>query len=302
MIPRAYLHLIGCLAILVITHPVYGAFRNNNHVYQLAELSVVKAELLAKQTNASIAEVDIPVFQNQLPIHLYAKAIDVHNQLRQLQRQYGINQMPEQSLPDKPVRTANVYELLERVSAGLDTLLKHKGLGLPPEPEPKRGKSTEDNYTELWYLTRILSAMVPPPDTKSIQTQLNIVKSSLASIASKQSLRKADVLTVAKIAREPRAIMLVAYQNMHLLGRLQRRLELEPIHPGTLGTGDLRLSDIYDITRYTIADLHRTRITLGLSRLEADGVVTTETSINDLYQSLREIHDQLIAMTGSQRL
>jgi hypothetical protein len=48
--------------------------------------------------------------------------------------------------------------------------------------------------------------------------------------------------------------------------------------------------------------LHRTRITLGLSRLEADGVVTTETSINDLYQSLREIHDQLIVMTGSQRL
>jgi hypothetical protein len=62
------------------------------------------------------------------------------------------------------------------------------------------------------------------------------------------------------------------------------------------------LSDVYDITRYTIADLHRTRITLGLSRLEADGVVTTETSINDLYQSLREIHDQLIVMTGSQRL
>jgi hypothetical protein len=302
VIPKAYLHLIGYLTILVITNPVYGAFRNNNHVFQLAESSVIKAELLAKQANASIAEVDIPVFQNQLPIHLYVKAIDVHNQLRQLQRQYGISEMPEQSLPEKPLRTASVYELLERVKGGLNTLLKLKGLDLPPEPEPKRGKSTEDNYAELWYLTRILSSLVPPPDTKSIQTQLNIVMSSLAIIARQQSLNKADILTVAKIARKPRAIMLLAYQNMHLLGRLQRRLEVEPIHPGTLGTGDLRLSDIYDITRYIIADLHRTRITLGLSKLEAGNAVTSETSINDLYQSFRDIHDQLIVMTGSQRL
>jgi hypothetical protein len=300
--PKVYLHLIGCLSILVLADPVYGAFRNNNHVFQVAESSVMKAELLAKQANASIAEVDIPVFQNQLPIHIFAKAIDVHNQLRQLQRQYGINEMPEQSLPDKPVRTGNVYELLERVSSGLDALLKHKGLELPPEPEPKQGRSTEDNYAKLWYLTRILSAMVSPPDTKSIQTQLNIVKSSLTNIAKQQSLNKARVVTVANIARTPRDIMLVAYQNMHLLGRLQRRLELEPLQPGTLGTGDLVLSDVYDITRYTIADLQRTQITLGLSNPDADTAVTSETSINDLYQSVRDIHDQLIVMTGSQRL
>ena len=299
---KACLHLIVCLTILVTLNPVYGAFRNNNHVFQLAESNAIKAELLASQANGSLAEVNIPVFQNQLPIHLFAKAIDVHNQVRQLQQKNGINQMPEQSLPENSVRTANVYSLLELVSGGLDTLLKHKGLAIPPIPEPERGKSTEDNYAKLWYISRVLSTMVPPPDSKSIQTQLNIIKSSLASIAEHKSLNKADVSTVVNLERSPRAVILVAYQNLHLLGRLQRRLEVEPIQAGALGTGELVLSDVYDLTRYTIADLHRTLISLGLPKSKAGTAVNSETGLNDLYQSLRDIHDQLIVMTGSQRL
>ena len=158
---KIFINSMACLTLFAMSSSTFGALPNHNKVFQLAELSVIKVELLAQQAGAPMQKIKIPDYQNPLPKHLYAEAIEVYDQIRKLQKLNGVNVMPAQTLPDESMRTANVYALLELINESLNRVLVKKGIERPVELERVHGKSIEHNYAALWYLTRTLTTMVP---------------------------------------------------------------------------------------------------------------------------------------------
>ena len=97
-------------------------------------------------------------------------------------------------------------------------------------------------------------------------------------------------------------VILVGYQNLHLLGRLQRRLVIGPRRPGSPQIDRQTLHDLFELSRSMLADTHRTRVALASPKPAEAPSGVDAVSLADLYVSMREIHDQLLAMTRSQPL
>lgn len=287
------------LIMLSVHGQAIALLRDNNQIFEVAELAVIKLVLLAPYSGISLRSFDIPEFENKQPIDLYKVTLEAHKQLRRLHRNFGIAEMPVAQIVEADITEEDVYDLLELLNQGLDVLLEQRGLERPLGPESVIGKSAEINYARLWYLTHILTDMLAPPDTQAILAQLAFVKASLNTIARTRKLKNSKDSKTSFDKKSPRDVMLVAYQNLHLLGRLQRRLQIDPVRPGSVATGPVAIDAIYEVTRSTVAHLHQTRLTLGLPRPAAFIVVDHKPSFSELYRAMRDIHDKLIAMTGS---
>ncbi|RMF13012.1 MAG: hypothetical protein D6758_14005 [Gammaproteobacteria bacterium] len=277
-----------------------AAIRNNNHVFALSTQCEAGLEAVAGALGKPLPNPDTPVFQNRLPIHLYAKTLDFHDQVRQLQQANGVPPLPAEGLPEGTVRPRNVYRLLEAACEGLYAIGKARGLQPPPEPESALGKTTDDNYARLWRLTQRMAALVPPPQASDVARELARAEKALDNLASSQSLTTTEDITAPGTpSTSPRAMLLVGYQVLHLTGRLQRQLNVEAIRPGSVKTGQVTLQDLYDLARILNADLHRT-----LQALRQPGITAApapeSADIETLARRWAQLRDRLLALTGSE--
>jgi len=276
--------------------------RDNNHIYEVAELGIIKVELLAQTSGIALGKLAVPDFENKQASDLYQRTLETHQLLRKLQEKSQVVVLPEIAPLASQAGNDETYDLLESINEGLDVLLLQQDLERPLGPESLYGKSANDNYNRLWYLNRLLVALNSPPDSRSVQTQLAFIKKSLQSLARQKSLKLAELSTQQYRQKSFRDVMLVAHQNLHLLGRLQRQLKVRPINPDTLGTAEQALIDVFELTRSTIGHLYRTRVSLELPDPGSVNAATENSSVEDIYASMQEIHAELIAMTGSQAL
>ncbi|WP_369601620.1 hypothetical protein AAIA72_01130 [Hahella sp. SMD15-11] len=245
-----------------------AAIRNNNHVFALTRQCDAGLEAMAGILNKPLPDPPAPVFQNTLPIHLYARTLDFYDQVRQLQTARGATPLPPESLPEGTVAPRHVHALLEKACRGVFDLLVAAGSQIPEEPDLPLGKTVDDNYTQLWRLTQRMAALVPPPNAKDVARELDRVSAALDALAKARSLHEASgTIPAADNTPSERTLLLISYQILHLTGRLQRQLDVEPIRPGSLKTGPVTLSDLYDVARMLSADLHRTFQSLNLASL-----------------------------------
>lgn len=293
--------LCGIIAATLWTG-VFAEIRDNNHIYEVAELGIIKVELLAQTSGIALGKLAVPEFENKTPDDLYQRTLETQQLLRELQAKSGLGPLPEIEPPVEQLRNEDTYDLLELINKGLDVLLDQQDLERPLGPESLFGKSANDNYSRLWYLNRLLVELNSPPDSRSVQTQLAFIKKSLKSIAGYKSLASAGPISHRYQYKSFRDVMLVAYQNLHLLGRLQRQLQVRPIKPATLETGTQTLIELFELTRSTIGHLYRTRIALGLPDPGSVDAATEDSSVDEIYQTMQEIHAELMAMTRSQAL
>lgn len=276
--------------------------RDNNHIYEVAELGIIKLELLAQTSGIALGKLVVPEFKNKRSTDLYQQALAALGLLRQLQQKSSVTALAGVKPLARPVIYDDSFDMLEYINRGLDVLLEQQNLERPLGPESLVGKSANDNYGQLWYLNELLVELNSPPDSRSVQTQLAFIKISLNNIARHKSLNLAEPITPKIEQKSHRDVMLVAYQNLHLLSRLQRVLNVKPVIPGAMATGTRQLIDIFEVTRTTIGYLHRTRTRLGLPSPGSVAAETEESSVDDIYTRMREIHAQLVAMTRSQTL
>ncbi len=294
--------MVAVLLVICSNTQAQTEIRDNNHIYEVAELGIIKLELLAQTSGIALGKLTVPEFKNKRSTDLYQQALAVFGLLRQLQQKSSVAVLAGVKPLARPVIYDDSFDLLDYINQGLDVLLEQQNLERPLGPESLVGKSANDNYGQLWYLKQLLVELNSPPDSRSVQTQLAFIKISLDSIARHRSLNLADPLTQQFEQKSYRDVMLVAYQNLHLLGRLQRVLNVKPVIPGIMKTGAKQLIDIFELTRSTIGDLYRTRINLGLPDPGSVAAETEDSSVEDIYMRMREIHAQLVAMTRSQTL
>ncbi len=287
--------LLQSLVLMLITPCSLAAIVNNNHVYQLSDTMNQKVVALTKSKGKSLPEVDLPIFLDKLPIHLYAKSLDVYDQIKRLN---ASSQLEEKQLPFKTLRPKDVFDLLEEASTALDKELLAAGLDPAGyEVELPLGKSSADAYQNLWLLTYHLALLVPPPDMADTLAQIQRIEDEIKIVAKNKSLNFQPSASKSAQDKKVRDVILVMYQDMHLLGRLQRKLGTEAIIPGTPRSGELKITDIYDTARTTLADIHRMKIVMNIEESAPVNTSVSSASMNDLYAKSRSIHDLLLHLS-----
>jgi len=288
--------LLGMVA-LVVPRSASTAIVNNNHLYQMSDTLNQKVLALARARKVSIKATDAPIFSDKLPIHLYAKSLDIYDQTRRLSSDKSL---PDKELPNTVLRPTNVLELLSDVNMAMDGILRNEKLDPQSfERERPMGKNASEAFRDLWLLSYRLAALVPPPDVKDTLHQLDMIEQEVRLIAAKKQLASPVFELIPVTDKTSRDVMLVLYQDMHLLGRLQRELNTEAMIPGLLRSGKLGMTDIYDAARTILADLHRMKTSLSIDASADKPVTPSSASINALYSRAHLIHDLLLSLTGS---
>ncbi|WP_020408127.1 hypothetical protein [Hahella ganghwensis] len=291
-----YTRLIGIMALLT-TSQCYAAIVNNNHLYQLSEAMNQKVQELTKAKGKSVTDFEPPVFLDKLPIHLYAKSLDVYDQIKRLNPSSSLE---DKELPFKTLRPKDVMELLAEASDALDKELVANNIDPAAfEVERPLGKSGADAYQNLWLLTNRLAILVPPPNIADTLHQIRRIEQEIRLIATSKGLNVPSASSIQASNKTVRDVLLVMYQDMHLLGRLQRILGTEAIIPGSPRTGELQVTDIYDTARTTLADLHRMKTALLINSSAPSANKSGSASLDDLYAQARVIHDLLLKLTNS---
>jgi hypothetical protein len=287
-----------CLCVLLLglnSSVAHSAIVNNNHLFnKVAELHA-KVEALAKAHKKTLTDIEAPTFSDRLPIHLYAKSIDIYDQLRRLDPELGLAPM---SLPNKTLRPRDVMNPLNQINQVLDQLLAKKMVLLAvPESQVPLGKSAADVYQQLWWLTTMLSQLVPPPSASETLVQLKAVSLEIDQIAKALKQEPSAPMSVVVEGKIPRDVLLVLYQDMHLLGRWQRQTNVESMAPGALHSGVLSMADVYDTTRSFLADLHRMKTSMSITTDMKTPEPNSSASVDALYTEAKVIHDQLRSLT-----
>ena len=292
---RQHKFRLGIWLLVLMASYSHAAIVNNNHIYQLSDTMNQKVVALTKSKGKNHADVELPIFLDKLPIHLYAKSLDVYDQIRRLSES---SQLEEKQLPFKTLRPKDVLDLLAEASTVLDQELQ--AVNIDPsgfEVELPLGKTAADVYQNLWLLTYNLALLVPPPDMGDTLAQIQRIEDEIKIIAKSKSLSFQAPLTKSVSNKNVRDVLLVLYQDMHLLGRLQRKLGTEAIIPGTPRSGELKITDIYDTARNTLADLHRMKTALTIEESAPTGKSMSSATMNDLYTKARSIHDVLLSLS-----
>ncbi|OZG72085.1 hypothetical protein BTA51_17100 [Hahella sp. CCB-MM4] len=288
--------LIGIWALLTASQS-YAAIVNNNHLFQLSETMNQKVVALTKAKGKSVSDIDPPIFLDKLPIHLYAKSLDVYDQIKRLNPNSNLE---DKELPFKTLRPKDVLDLLTEASDALDKELTNNNIDPATfEVERPLGKTAADAYQNLWLLTNRLAFLVPPPDLADTLQQVRRIEKEIRLIAENKGLKIPSASSVQVQDKTVRDVLLVMYQDMHLLGRLQRILGTEAIIPGSPRTGELQVTDIYDTARTTLADLHRMKTALSITSAAPAAEKPGAASLNDLYSQARVIHDLLLNLSST---
>ncbi len=287
--------LIGMMALKVT--PASAAIVNNNHLFQMSSTLNQKVLALANAKKITITDIDAPIFSGKLPIHLYAKSLDIYDQTRRLSDD---NSLPDKGLPNSILRPTNVLNLLSDINDVMDSALRNAQINPQGfEQERPLGKNANEAFRDLWLLSYRLAALVPPPNAIETLHQLNMIEAQVRLIATQTQLTIPSVSLGEASAKTPRDVMLTLYQDMHLLGRLQRQLGTEAIAPGALRSGELGMADIYDTARTLLADLHRMKTSLSIDNAAKNIPMPKTASLNDLYSRAQLVHDLLLSLTGS---
>ncbi|MBU6952395.1 hypothetical protein [Hahella sp. HN01] len=288
--------LLCLLAAWAFSGHVGAAIINNNNVFQISEQMQIKAQRLIAAQNKSADESDAPVFQDKLPNQVYAKALDAYAQIRQLMTLNNLPPIEDKQLPFQIFRPKDVYDLLEQADQGLNAILEAKSISTEAEFERPLGKSGADVYQSLWKLTNVLSVLAPPPDIGDTQKQFKLIEDELKLLARAQNLKFTEPQKNQYSDKSVRDVMLALYQDYHLLGRLQRNLEVEPTSPEAIPSGALTVLDAYDGARSVLAEIHRMKAGLNIEQRSPAPSGEANASLNSLYAQAKKIHDLLISL------
>lgn len=284
------------LLVWFLALPLHAAIVNPNHLYQETERLQQRLALLRQKAGLP-AEIPQPGIQdNKLPIHLYIKAGEVHDYAAALQQARGLTPSAPLPLPDASVRPNMVMDPLQQIEQQLDSLLTASQIPLPSdEPEMPLGKSTNDVYRALWQLANGFDGLVPAAGNAQIIAALTQVQSGLAPLAKQLGKTLPTPSAEAASDKTPLDNNLVAYQCLHLMGRLLRQLNIEPTAPSHFPVGSINHQQVYDSALNLLAEVQKARASLGITDA-LPAAAPRQGDDNQIYAQLGQLRATLLAL------
>ncbi len=287
-----------CFFMLLFCTTTNAAIVNSNHLYQKSQLIQQRLVLIRQADNLPKDTWQPGIQANKLAVHLYAKVGEIAFKTNQLQAKLGLQQSEVPQLPFSTIRPRSVMPPLQKIDDQLVAVMQKLSLD-PDIPEPERplGKTVEDVYRNLWYISGQFDGLVPATSFTQVYDASQKVLKELELLGKKAGLKvKVPSATLSYQNKTARDTNLVAYQNLHLIGRLLRHLQVEATVPGQFPVGEQTPADTYDSTLNMLVELHKAKVSKGLEQSVALQKSTGLKTADQVYAEQKRIHKALLGI------
>lgn len=239
-----------------------------SHVYQRAEQLVREIQLLRESKGISAQARDPGVQFGKLPLHVFAKAVEVFEKVTALQLLNGLRPAQVPRIETRNISPALVLGLVTEIHSELVKVKRQMGvratIRMPRLPE---GKIPSDVYQNLWKASFALDGLIPPLTPGHVYRHGNYVLGELRQIAAAMGTTL-DSVPLAKAPDRkvtPRDVLVESYKNLYRVGAIERKIGITPFAPPAFPIGKITPSDPFDATSMLLAELVRVKTKLGVT-------------------------------------
>lgn len=259
------LALLASLSFLSMT-AAYAA-QSPSHVFQQTEQMILEINHLRNRLNIN-SKARTPHIQNhKLPIHAYAKSIEVIEKIARIEKKYGMRVVKVEGMPLKKVTPDEVYRQTEIILEELANIQSAKNTGSSEQiAEYKDSKTPSDVYENLWKVSFLLDGLSDKIKPNDVYLNLSKVVSDIGIVAKNQRVELKTKLPTTDPKTKPTQVNLEAYINLHKISLWQSRLNMVPFRVPGYPEGVISPSDVYDTTSMMLAEMARIKVHLGITQ------------------------------------
>lgn len=273
--------------------------RTPSHVYQQTENIVAEIELLRRAMNITAAPRSPGVQVKKMPLHVYAKSLEVLEKIARLERDLGMEVVEVPQIPLKKIAPSDVFGATQNILAELRRLKTQKGIGEEiTRARLVQGKTPSDVYENMWRASYMLDGLAGQIDPNYVFRNAQYVLSELRLIASEVDIALEQIAPAPLAGKGPKDVNIEAFKDLHKTVLLERKMKLSPLRVPTFPSGKITPSDVYDTTNMLMAELVRLKIQLGIETPRGQLPVPTGKKPSDALAQLQLIGanlDRLLA-------
>ncbi len=238
------------------------------HMFQHTERLLREVHLIRQAQGVTEPAREPSVQTHKLPLHLYAKSLEVLEKTARAQQALGMSPVEVPLLPVRRLRSDEVFVLLETILKEVRRIKSHHKIsGDIEEPEFLSDKSPADVYENLWRVSYLLDALTGPLTANHVFRNTQYIRAEIRLIADhlKVSLPEA---TPASLPQHITAadVLVEIFQNLYRVATFEQKIGLAALHPPQFPTGEIIPSDPYDASSLLLTELVRIKVELEITQ------------------------------------
>jgi hypothetical protein len=257
------------MAALFLPTFALGQARTPSHVYQQAE--ILKQEIILLRKSKGLAQTfrDPGVQYNKLPLHVYAKGLEVLEKISNLRTTHGLAGSAVGRIPLRKITPGDVFGLVKKLEFELAPVKQAMGVGARIAPVPfVGGKLPSDVYQNLWSISFALDGLIPALTPGHVYRNGEYVLEELKMIASAlgKTLPEEQGMVGANRKITPKDVLVESFKNLYRIAQLERKVGVPPFSPPSFPIGNITPSDPFDATSMLLAELVRVKLRLNITK------------------------------------
>ncbi len=273
-----------------------------SHVFQQAQDLLRLTEALRKHEGVDAAYRQPGVQFAKTPIHALAKSLEVREKLIQLQEQYGVAPLAVKSLPVRNIVPADVLASLQESYGALQQVARQRGLSQLPQSAPfEKGKSPSQVYEEIWKASNAFDALSGKISPSKVFRNTEQILDELRLLADNLDVELDTELPPLPSGKTPKHVNVVAFKNLHLLVKLQKRMKMKRAYVASFPEGRITPAEVFDTTNNLKAELIRIKLNLGITTPHRAFPLVDGKSPNHVFQNMQLIRKQVAQVVGAER-
>ncbi len=273
-----------------------------SHVYQV--ISTVLSETTSWRISSGVKKaLKEPGQQSgKNPFQVYAKGIEVLDKLHRMQVELGMETSAVPQIPLRAIAPKDVYALAETVLVEVRRTKEYAGVLQSSPAAPYVGKKTpSDVYEQLWRVSSALDALGKPIQPSSVYKKVIEVRNDMVRVSQHLGVSLPSQTFSSAQGKTPHHVNLEAYKTLYRIASLQRSLGMSPVHTMDFPAGEIRPSDVFDVSNTLLAELARIKVHLKMTESSVHSVAeeVAGKTPNDVWMEMRYVYDSVSVMAAT---
>ncbi len=287
--------IVASMVLLSLPMLAHASVKTPSHVFQQAKSLEMDIIAIAAADNVASNQKEPYVQTNKLPVHVYAKATEVHHKIIRLQKKLGLSVSEQRAIPIRKITPADVFAVVSFLRQEVAPILADKSIP-PSEAVFEGGKTPSNVYEQLMRVSLALDPMIGKINPNLVYRNAQMIQSDINLIAG--SLKVAPVNKVPELIQgsKPFDVNIEAFKNLYRIAKLERNLEMQSVRVSDFPVGKIGPSEVYDTTNNILAELIRIKTRLNLTEPTAQFSVPEGKKPAEVLQLMQWIGLQIEAM------
>ncbi len=203
---------------------------------------------------------------HKLPIHVYAKCLEVLEKVARYQATLGLAPPKLGQIPIRSVLPAEVLGCAKDVHHELDRARAAMGLAqAETNPPLVTDKVPSDVYESMWRASFLLDGLVGRLSPSFVFRNTRYILSELNLVATALGVELTGDAPEPQLNREPIDVNLLGFMNLYQIASIEREVGMTAVRVPDFPSGTIQSSDVYDTTNTILAELVRIKVRLGVA-------------------------------------